>query len=138
MQFARLNDVTLHYQVIGSPQSRPTIVFVNSLGTDFRIWRDVVVRLVGEFAVVTYDKRGHGLSEVGRTPYSMELLAEDRAALLGHIGVHIENPQNLFERFFVRCVGGVAFLPEELGGAQEHAGAQLPAQDVSPLIHQHR
>jgi len=87
MQFARLNDVTLHYQVIGSPQSRPTLVFVNSLGTDFRIWRDVVVRLVGEFALVTYDKRGHGLSEVGATPYSMELLAEDLAALLDHIGV---------------------------------------------------
>jgi len=87
MQFARLNDVTLHYQVIGSPQSRPTIVFVNSLGTDFRIWRDVVVRLVGEFALVTYDKRGHGLSEVGKTPYSMHLLAADLAALLDHLGV---------------------------------------------------
>lgn len=87
MQFARLNDVTLHYQVIGSPQSRPSIVFVNSLGTDFRIWRDVVVRLIGECAVVTYDKRGHGLSEVGGTPYSMQLLAADLAALLDHIGI---------------------------------------------------
>ena len=87
MQFARLNDVTLHYQVIGSPADKPTIVFVNSLGTDFRIWRDVVVRLVGEFAIVTYDKRGHGLSEVGETPYSMPMLAADLAALLDHLGI---------------------------------------------------
>ena len=85
MQFARLNDVNLHYQVIGSPVSRPLLVFVNSLGTDFRIWRDVIVRFVGEYAILTYDMRGHGLSDVGRTPYSMEMLADDLAALLGHI-----------------------------------------------------
>lgn len=87
MQFARLRDVTLHYQVIGSPQSRPTMVFVNSLGTDFRIWRDVLVRLAGEFTLLAYDQRGHGLSEVGQTPYSMELLASDLAALLEHVGI---------------------------------------------------
>lgn len=86
MQFARLNDVTLHYQTIGSPQSRPLLVFVNSLGTDFRIWRDVVVRLAGDFAILTYDMRGHGLSDVGQTPYSMETLADDLAQLLDLIG----------------------------------------------------
>jgi len=85
MQFALLNEVNLHYQVIGSPASRPLLVFVNSLGTDFRIWRDVIVRLAGDYAILTYDMRGHGLSDVGRTPYSMALLADDLAALLGHI-----------------------------------------------------
>lgn len=85
MQFARLNDVNLHYQVIGSLASRPLLAFVNSLGTDFRIWRDAIVRLAGDFSILTYDMRGHGLSDVGRTPYSMEMLADDLAALLGHI-----------------------------------------------------
>ena len=59
MQFARLNGVTLHHQVIGASPDKPTIIFVNSLGTDFRIWRDVIVRLVGEYGLITYDKRGH-------------------------------------------------------------------------------
>ena len=31
---------------------------------------------------------------------------------------------------------GVAFLPEELGGAQERAGAHLPTHDVGPLVDQ--
>ena len=31
-------------------------------------------------------------------------------------------------------MGGVAFLPEELGGAEEHAGTHLPAHDVAPLV----
>ena len=86
MQFARLNDVTLHYQTIGSPAEKPAVVFVNSLGTDFRIWRDVVVRLAGECAMLLYDKRGHGLSDVGEAPYSMELHAADLEALLTHTG----------------------------------------------------
>ena len=87
MQFARLNDVTHHYQMVGSPLSRIPIVFVNSLGTDFRIWRDVVIRLAGEYPVVLYDLRGHGLSEVGAAPYSIEMLAGDLVALLDHVGV---------------------------------------------------
>jgi 3-oxoadipate enol-lactonase len=87
MQFARLNGVTHHYQLIGSTKGRRPIVFVNSLGTDFRIWRDVVIRLAGEHPVLLYDKRGHGLSDVGPTPYAMELLASDLAALLDHVGI---------------------------------------------------
>ena len=86
MQFARLNDVTLHYQLIGSPQSRRLLVFVNSLGTDFRIWRDVVIRLAGDVAILLHDMRGHGLSETGATPYSIDMLATDLAALLNHVG----------------------------------------------------
>src|SRR5215831_2410028 len=31
-------------------------------------------------------------------------------------------------------VGGVAFLPEEFGGAQEQPRPQLPAHDVRPLV----
>lgn len=87
MLFARLNDVTLHHQLIGGPKGKPTLVFVNSLGTDFRMWRDVVVRLAGEVTIVTYDTRGHGLSEVARTPYSMQTLARDLAALLDHLRI---------------------------------------------------
>jgi pimeloyl-ACP methyl ester carboxylesterase len=39
LQFAHVNGVTIHYQVIGAA-GKPLIVFANSIGTDFRIWRD--------------------------------------------------------------------------------------------------
>ena len=87
MQFAHVNGVTLHYQLIGGPANKPVIVFSNSLGTDFRIWRDVIVRLAGDFAIVTYDKRGHGLSDVGASPYSIDDHVGDLAALLDHLNV---------------------------------------------------
>lgn len=85
MQFARLNGVTLHHQVIGADPEKPTIIFINSLGTDFRIWRDVIVRLVGEYGLITYDKRGHGLSELGET-ITMDDHVDDLAAVIDHYG----------------------------------------------------
>lgn len=87
MQFIDIGGVTLHYQLIGGPADKPAIVFVNSLGTDFRIWRDVIVRLAGDFPIVTYDKRGHGLSDVGAAPYAMEDHVGDLEALLDHLNV---------------------------------------------------
>lgn len=87
MQFARVNDVTIHYQVIGGPADKPVLVFANSLGTDFRIWRDVIVRLAGDFPIILYDKRGHGLSDIGNTPYSIEDHAADLAGLLDLLDV---------------------------------------------------
>lgn len=85
MHFAALNGVTLHYQLVGAAPDRPVVVFINSLGTDFRIWRDVIVRLAGDVGVVLYDKRGHGLSGVGDTPYSIDYHVGDLEALLHHL-----------------------------------------------------
>lgn len=87
MQFAKINGINMHYQVIGAPEGKPVLVFSNSLGTDFRIWRDVIVRLVGDFAIVTYDKRGHGLSDAPAAPYRMADHIADLAGLLDHLQV---------------------------------------------------
>jgi len=85
MQSAKLNGVTLHYQLLGAPEGKPVMVFVNSLGTDFRIWRDVIVELAGEVAMIAYDKRGHGLSSIGNPPYTMDDHVGDLEALLDHL-----------------------------------------------------
>ncbi len=82
MQFVKIRDVNLHYQLIGAPAGKPVLVFANSLGTDFRIWRDIVVHLAGDFAMVLYDMRGHGLSDTGATPYAIDDHVADLAGLL--------------------------------------------------------
>ena len=86
MQFARINDITLHYQHITAPEGSPVLVFSNSLATDFRIWRDVIVRLVGKAEIITYDNRGHGLSDIGSPPYHLDELVGDLAGLLDLMG----------------------------------------------------
>lgn len=86
MAFARVNGVVLHYEARGEA-SRPTVVFSNSLGTDFRIWDGVAARLGDSFRIIRYDKRGHGLSEATPAPYPLSHHVEDLAALLDHLGV---------------------------------------------------
>lgn len=86
MTFARLNGITVHYREDGR-RDGPAVVFANSLGTDFRIWDDVVERLSPDFRLVRYDTRGHGLSEATPAPYAMETLVEDLKALLDYLSV---------------------------------------------------
>ena len=80
MQFVRVGDATLHVELRAAP-GRPTIVFVNSLGSDLRIWDGVVETLAGqEIGALRYDLRGHGLSDLGTPP---KLIADHVVDLVG-------------------------------------------------------
>lgn len=87
MQFARINGVVLHFAWRPPAAGAPVIAFVNSLGSDFRIWDKVVAALPAEFGVLRYDKRGHGLSDIGATPYAMADHVGDLAGLLDHLAI---------------------------------------------------
>ena len=62
MRMANLGDIRLHYRIDGNPNGRP-VVFANSLGTDLRLWDQVLPLLPQDLKYIRYDKRGHGLSE---------------------------------------------------------------------------
>ncbi len=85
MPFIELAGTTLHYEH-RARADRPLLVFVNSLGTDFRIWDEVAADFAGDFGLLRYDKRGHGLSDLGDPPYSIAGHAADLAALIDHVG----------------------------------------------------
>ncbi|MGV6874702.1 3-oxoadipate enol-lactonase [Pseudochelatococcus sp. B33] len=89
MPYFRSGGVTIHYDIDRPDTGRDgklVVVFINSLGTDLRSWTDVRHRLAGDCAVIVYDKRGHGLSDIGATPYTIADHAGDLAALLDHLG----------------------------------------------------
>ena len=67
MAFAEVNGAVVHYRDEG-PRDARAIVFINALGTDLRIWDDLVASAGDAFRVVRYDKRGHGLSELPPGP----------------------------------------------------------------------
>ncbi|KKX27632.1 3-oxoadipate enol-lactonase [Rhizobium sp. LC145] len=87
MQFVRINDIVIQYDIQRAGEEKPVIVFVNSLGTDSRIWHHVLPKLADDFTLVTYDKRGHGLSDLGNPPYSIDDHVADLAGLLDHLGL---------------------------------------------------
>ena len=86
MKIATLGDVQIHYREDGDPSGAP-VVFANSLGTDLRLWDDVVPLLPPGLRLIRYDKRGHGLSACPPEPYSMGALVTDAERLLDHLGV---------------------------------------------------
>lgn len=86
MNFVRVHDVLLHYRLSG-PAEAPALVLVNSLGTDARIWDGVIAALAGQYRILSYDKRGHGLSDSPPGDYSLDDHLRDLEALLDHAGI---------------------------------------------------
>ncbi len=63
------------------------LVFLNSLGTDLRMWDAVCTRLPQGWTTLRMDKRGHGLSETAPEGYGIPDLAEDVLAAMDHAGI---------------------------------------------------
>src|SRR5262245_6330453 len=81
---------SVHFYERGSnvgTADQPTLVFVNALGTDHRIWNDVIAQLPEGLPWLRYDMRGHGASETGAAPYRVSGLSEDLAELLDRLDI---------------------------------------------------
>lgn len=86
MNFARVNGTLLHYRLHG-PKGAPALVFVNSLGTDARIWDAVIAQLADRCRCLSYDKRGHGISDAPAGEYSLDDHLDDLEGLLDAAGL---------------------------------------------------
>jgi 3-oxoadipate enol-lactonase len=79
------DGVDLAYSVRGGDQPA-RVVLIHSLALDRSVWDGVAERLASQAAVLTYDCRGHGASSRVPGPYSVDLFADDLAALLDAVG----------------------------------------------------
>jgi 3-oxoadipate enol-lactonase len=86
MRVLKANGVKLNWREDGDPAGVP-VVFANSLGTDLRLWDQILPLLPSGLRIIRFDKRGHGLSDCPPAPYAMEDLVSDAAALLDGLGV---------------------------------------------------
>lgn len=86
LRVADLGDVQLNYRIDGDPKGAP-LVFANSLGTDLRLWDDVLPLLPKSLRIIRFDKRGHGLSSCPDAPYTMGALVRDAERLLDQLEV---------------------------------------------------
>ena len=89
--FTLSDGATLAYTLTAAPQpGAPKLALIHSLALDRSIWGGVVQRLDQrldfEADILTYDCRGHGLSDRRPRPYTAELFAADLAELLDHVG----------------------------------------------------
>jgi 3-oxoadipate enol-lactonase len=72
----------LHYLDEGAG---PLVVLLHPLAESGEIWRALIDRLASRFRVIAPDARGHGASSWDGTPFSVQDLAEDVAALIEHL-----------------------------------------------------
>ena len=75
----------LHYRLRGPSDGAP-VIFLNSLGTDLRMW-DGVIDLLPHIRAIGMDKRGHGLSATPTDDWTLDDLANDVLDLMDHLGV---------------------------------------------------
>jgi 3-oxoadipate enol-lactonase len=80
------DSTRLHYRLDG-PADAPVVLFVNSLGTDLRMWEPQVAALSSSVRCLRFDTRGHGRSDVPPGPYTVERLGRDAIALLDGLGI---------------------------------------------------
>ncbi|HPF45896.1 MAG: 3-oxoadipate enol-lactonase [Alphaproteobacteria bacterium] len=86
MKIASINDTNIHYKDTGSRKG-PVIIFCNSLGTDLRLWDSLSKYLDKSYRIIRFDKRGHGLSDISNTPYTIKLLSQDVIALMDYLKI---------------------------------------------------
>ncbi|BGO88485.1 hypothetical protein NBRC10512_003001 [Rhodotorula toruloides] len=79
--------VKLHVRVAKRGDDAPWLVFVNSLMTNQKMWDGVLPRLSKKYNLITFDQRGHGKSSVPPSPCTLEILANDIAAILSKLSI---------------------------------------------------
>ncbi len=81
-----VNGTHIHYRIGGASSGCP-LVFINSLGTDWRVWERVAGHFSADHPLLYHDKRGHGLSDLPVGPVGIHDHARDLAALLDELGM---------------------------------------------------
>ncbi|MCR6673470.1 3-oxoadipate enol-lactonase [Devosia ginsengisoli] len=124
MDCVRINDVLLHYRLAG-PADAPVLALVNSLGTDARIWDGVIDILSARYRVLSYDKRGHGLSDTPPGDYALEDHVDDLTGLLDHLGI---------ERLALAGVSVGGLIAQGLALRDQERLAALILCDTAPKV----
>lgn len=84
MPIADLNGNKLYYEVTGDGPE--TIVLSHGAFLDHTLWADVVAQLSADHRCITWDERGHGMSECNG-PFDYWDAANDAVGLLDLVGV---------------------------------------------------
>ncbi len=69
------------------PEGAPAVMLSHSHFSDHRMWRPQIDALAERYRVIAYDTRGHGGSDVPKSPCSLDDLADDALGLMDALGL---------------------------------------------------
>src|SRR5256885_9846397 len=84
MPYVRVNDIQVYYELQGDGEP---LVVILGLGTDVSEWDGIIRWLAEKYKVLAFDNRGAGRTDKPDIPYSIEMMADDTAGLVGAAGV---------------------------------------------------
>ena len=85
MPKVQVNGIDLFYDIKG--QGEPLLLIAGFL-CDHSYWSLIMPSLVTQYQVIRVDNRGLGRSSAPDSPYNLQQMANDIAALLDHIGIN--------------------------------------------------
>jgi pimeloyl-ACP methyl ester carboxylesterase len=88
MPTVKVNDISMNYEIHG--QGEP-LVLIGGLGTDISVHRKMIRELSDKCRVLAFDNRGAGLTDKPDIPYTIEMMADDTAALMASAGIERAN-----------------------------------------------
>ena len=80
----QIDGLRFNYRIDGDG---PWLVLSNSLGTNLSMWDAQMPAFTKRFKVLRYDKRGHGQTELSKTPFGFDRLARDVLALMDGLNI---------------------------------------------------
>ncbi|ODM44570.1 3-oxoadipate enol-lactonase [Cereibacter johrii] len=86
MPHIEIGDLHLNYLDEGRATGAP-VVFAHALGSDLRIWDNLIPLLPQDLRLVRYDLRGHGRSTTPEPPYAMGALIRDAERLMEALSI---------------------------------------------------
>ncbi|MDF1795956.1 MAG: alpha/beta hydrolase [Coxiellaceae bacterium] len=84
MPTVKVNNINLHYSITG--QGEPLLLLHGAQG-DSNSFNGIIGPLSEKFQVINFDQRGAGQTDKPDMEYTMELLADDAAALLDELSI---------------------------------------------------
>lgn len=84
INYTNVNGVRLAYRLEGAGVP---VIFLHGEGYSHELWTEQVQAFRRDYLFVSYDRRGHGLSDDPETGYSVIAHAEDLKSLMEHFGM---------------------------------------------------
>ncbi len=88
MPTARVNGITMCYEQHGAGEP---LLLINGLGADMTLLGPIIAWFARSHRVVAFDNRGAGRTDKPDAPYTIELMAQDTAALMDALSLERAN-----------------------------------------------
>jgi pimeloyl-ACP methyl ester carboxylesterase len=82
-----VNEMVVSYSDLG-PDNAPVIIFIHGFPLNKSMWNKQVEVLKDNFRVIAYDIRGHGESDTGNDPFSIDLFVDDLIRFMNALKIH--------------------------------------------------